>query len=300
MSDIQDRDTKTIAELKSALTTHGFFTITDHGIADEILAASYSLSKDFFSLPVNIKNEYAHPESAGARGYTPFGKETAVGETTPDLKEFWHHGPNTDQSYDPRIARNISVSEIEQFNGQFDLLFAQLNQLGMKVLSAIAVILNKEPDFFDSWALKGNSVLRLIHYPPINNNIEGIRAAPHEDINLITLLLGTQQEGLQVLDKNNNWISIETNSDIIVCNVGDMLQRLANNRLRSTTHRVINPLNSNKDISRYSMPFFVHLNPDFLIKTLPQCIDNRYPDLYPNSILANDYLNMRLEEINLK
>ena len=300
MSDIQGRDAQTIAALKLALTTHGFFTITDHGISDEILQSSYKFSKDFFLLPKDVKNAYAHPDKAGARGYTPFGKETAVGEKTPDLKEFWHHGPSVNETYDPRIAKNITVSEILDFNNQFDILFNQLNLLGMKVLSAIAIILDKEPSFFDSWVTKGNSVLRLIHYPPVDDPSNVLRARAHEDINLITLLLGTQQEGLEVLDKNNNWIPIETNSDIIVCNVGDMLQRLTNHRLKSTTHKVINPMNSNKNLSRYSMPFFVHLNPDFLIKTLPQCINNEHPDLYPESILANDYLNMRLKEINLK
>ena len=198
------------------------------------------------------------------------------------------------------MPQNEAVVSIEHFDEKLDRFYIELDNLGKKILSYISVFLQLDPNWFDNKINQGNSILRLIHYPPINNNIQGIRAAPHEDINLITLLLGTQQEGLQVLDKNNNWIPIETNSDVIVCNVGDMLQRLANNRLRSTTHRVINPLNSNKDISRYSMPFFVHLNPDFLIKTLPQCIDNRHPDLYPDSILANDYLNMRLKEINLK
>ena len=150
MLDIEQRDAETIAELKLALTSHGFFTITDHGIADEVLQSSYRLSKDFFALPNTVKQTYANPEKAGARGYTPFGKETAVGETTPDLKEFWHHGPMVDDSYDSRISKNISVSEIEDFNGQFDILFNQLNMLGLKVLSAIAVILDKEPSFFDS------------------------------------------------------------------------------------------------------------------------------------------------------
>ena len=290
MSDIQDRDTKTIAELKSALTTHGFFTITDHGIADEILAASYSLSKDFFSLPVNIKNEYAHPESAGARGYTPFGKETAVGETTPDLKEFWHHGPNTDQSYDPRIARNISVSEIEQFNGQFDLLFAQLNQLGMKVLSAIAVILNKEPDFFDSWALKGNSVLRLIHYPPIEDSSNVLRARAHEDINLITLLVGAEESGLEVQNPNDEWIPIAAKSKSIVCNIGDMMQLVIRSKLKSTSHRVVDH-NSSSSASRYSMPFFLHPSPEIELCSI---VDDS-----TESISAHDFLEERLKAIKL-
>ena len=219
MSDIQKRDVETIAELKFALTTHGFFTITDHGIADEVLQSSYRLSKDFFSLPKNIKNTYAHPEKAGARGYTPFGKETAVGETTPDLKEFWHHGPMIDDSYDSRISGNISVTEISDFNSQFDLLFNQLNLLGMKVLSAIAVILGRESSFFDSWALKGNSVLRLIHYPPIGDSSNILRARAHEDINLITLLVGAEESGLEVQNPEGDWIPIEAKSKSIVCNL---------------------------------------------------------------------------------
>lgn len=190
MSDIQDRDAQTIAALKLALTTHGFFTITDHGISDEILQSSYKFSNDFFSLPEDVKNTYAHQDKAGARGYTPFGKETAVGEHTPDLKEFWHHGPMINETYDPRISKNITVSEISDFNNQFDLLFNQLNILGMKVLSAIAIILNKESSFFDSWVTKGNSILRLIHYTPVDDSSNVLRARAHEDINLITLLVG--------------------------------------------------------------------------------------------------------------
>ena len=290
MTDIQDRDSITISELKSALTTHGFFTITDHGIADEILAASYVLSKDFFSLPENIKNKYAHPESAGARGYTPFGKETAVGETTPDLKEFWHHGPATDHSYDPRIADNISVPEIEKFNDQFDLLYAQLNQLGMKILSAIAVILDKEPDFFDSWALKGNSILRLIHYPPIEDSSNVLRARAHEDINLITLLVGAEESGLEVQNPNGDWIPIAAKTKSIVCNIGDMMQLVTRSKLKSTTHRVVDH-NSSTSASRYSMPFFLHPSPEIELCSI---VDDS-----TESISAHDFLEERLKAIKL-
>ena len=156
MPDIENRNQETIDSLYKALTTHGFFTITDHGIKDEVLASSYKVSKEFFDLAEDIKNNYAYLEAAGARGYTPFGKETAVGEKTPDLKEFWHHGPVIDESFDDRVPKNIFVSELADFNGQFDLLFNQLNMLGIKVLSAIAVTLGKDPDFFDNWAVKGN------------------------------------------------------------------------------------------------------------------------------------------------
>ena len=200
------------------------------------------------------------------------------------------------------IILRVRRKKISTLNSKFTLYFISIALTPAILLGVLGLVLIElgVNDWFNNKINQRNSILRLIHYQLIDSAIKGIRAAPHEDINLITLLLGTQQEGLEVLDKNNNWIPIETNSDIIVCNVGDMLQRLTNHRLKSTTHKVINPMNSNKNLSRYSMPFFVHLNPDFLIKTLPQCINNEHPDLYPESILANDYLNMRLKEINLK
>ena len=290
MSNIQKRDVETITELKLALTTHGFFTITDHGIADDILQSSYRLSKDFFSLPENIKNTYAHPEKAGARGYTPFGKETAVGETTPDLKEFWHHGPMIDDSYDPRISGNISVLEIPDFNNQFDMLFNQLNLLGIKVLSAIAVILGKDSSFFDNWALKGNSVLRLIHYPPVGDPSNILRARAHEDINLITLLVGAEESGLEVQNPEGDWIPIEAKSKSIVCNIGDMMQLVTRSQLKSTSHRVIDH-NAGSSASRYSMPFFLHPSPEIELCSI---VDDS-----SESISAHDFLEERLRAIKL-
>ena len=290
MLDIQQRDAETISQLKLALTSHGFFTITDHGIADEVLKSSYTFSKDFFSLPEDVKNSYAHPEKAGARGYTPFGKETAVGETTPDLKEFWHHGPMIDDSYDSRISENISVSEIPGFNDQFDILFNQLNILGMKVLSAIAVILGKEPNFFDAWALKGNSILRLIHYPPVEDSSNILRARAHEDINLITLLVGAEESGLEVQNPEGNWIPIAAKSKSIVCNIGDMMQLVTRSQLKSTSHRVVdNNISSSK--SRYSMPFFLHPSPEVELCSI---VDDS-----TESISAHDFLEERLRAIKL-
>ena len=239
MLDIKNRDEKTIHGLSLALTSHGFFTITDHGISDEILAQSYKLSKDFFDLDENIKNTYAHPEKAGARGYTPFGKETAVGETTPDLKEFWHHGPQVDESFDSRIASNINVKEVQAFNDQCDLLFNQLNNLGIEVLRAIALILKLDSKFFDDWALKGNSILRLIHYPPVLNSSNTLRARAHGDINLITLLVGAEESGLEVLSQDGDWVPIVAKSKSIVCNIGDMMELATRSQLKSTTHRVV-------------------------------------------------------------
>ncbi len=290
MVDIQQRDADTISQLKLALGTHGFFTITDHGIADQVLKSSYKLSKDFFSLNENIKNSYAHPEKAGARGYTPYGKETAVGETTPDLKEFWHHGPMIDDSYDSRISKNIMVSEIPGFNDHFDILFNQLNKLGMKVLSAIAVILGKEPNFFDSWALKGNSILRLIHYPPVKDSSNILRARAHEDINLITLLVGAEESGLEVQNPEGNWIPIAAKSKSIVCNIGDMMQLVTRSQLKSTSHRVVDN-NVSSSASRYSMPFFLHPSPEVELCSI---VDDS-----TESISAHDFLEERLRAIKL-
>lgn len=290
MPDIEQRDADTIAELKLALTTHGFFTITDHGIADDVLQSSYRLSKEFFLLSDAIKNTYAHPEKAGARGYTPFGKETAVGETTPDLKEFWHHGPMVDDSYDPRISKNILVSEIKDFNQQFDILFNQLNMLGLKVLSAIAVILGKEPSFFDDWAKKGNSILRLIHYPPVVDSSNILRARAHEDINLITLLVGAEESGLEVQNPEGDWIPIAAKSKSIVCNIGDMMQLVTRSQLKSTSHRVVDH-NAGSSASRYSMPFFLHPSPEIELCSI---VDDS-----PESISAHDFLEERLRAIKL-
>jgi isopenicillin N synthase-like dioxygenase len=290
MSDIHTRDAQTIAALKLALTTHGFFTITDHGISDEILQSSYKFSQEFFSLPEDVKNTYAHPDKAGARGYTPFGKETAVGEHTPDLKEFWHHGPMINETYDPRISKNITVSEISDFNNQFDLLFNQLNILGMKVLSAIAIILNKESSFFDSWVTKGNSILRLIHYPPVDDSSNVLRARAHEDINLITLLVGAEESGLEVQNPDGQWIPISAKSKSIVCNIGDMMQLVTRSQLKSTSHRVVD-YNAGSSKSRYSMPFFLHPSPEIELCSI---VDNS-----SESISAHDFLEERLRAIKL-
>ena len=290
MIDIKNRDEKTIHGLSLALTSHGFFTITDHGISDEILAQSYKLSKDFFDLDENIKNTYAHPEKAGARGYTPFGKETAVGETTPDLKEFWHHGPQVDESFDSRIASNINVKEVQAFNDQCDLLFNQLNNLGIEVLRAIALILKLDSKFFDDWALKGNSILRLIHYPPVLNSSNTLRARAHGDINLITLLVGAEESGLEVLSQDGDWVPIVAKSKSIVCNIGDMMELATRSQLKSTTHRVVDN-NTKTSKSRYSMPFFLHPSPEI---DLCSIVDDS-----TESISAHDFLEQRLKEIKL-
>jgi isopenicillin N synthase-like dioxygenase len=288
--DIKDGNKEALKELKNALTEYGFFSIIDHGLDTELLKNSYAYSKKFFDLPVEEKSKYAFPQNAGARGYTPFGKETALGEATPDQKEFWHHGPNIDSSYDSRIHTNINVNEIVGFNDNFDQLFNAINKLGMDVLKIIALLLNKEANFFDSWAIKGNSLLRLIHYPPVTNDSNNLRARAHEDINLITLLVGAEESGLEVKSKNGEWIPIKASSNAIVCNIGDMMQLVTDGMLLSTTHRVINYTNS-RSKSRYSMPFFLHPAPNITLKSIFNEDDK--------GVLADDFLNERLKAIKL-
>jgi len=195
-----------------------------------------------------------------------------------------------DDSYDSRISENISVSEIPGFNDQFDILFNQLNILGMKVLSAIAIILGKEPNFFDAWALKGNSILRLIHYPPVEDSSNILRARAHEDINLITLLVGAEESGLEVQNPEGNWIPIAAKSKSIVCNIGDMMQLVTRSQLKSTTHRVVDN-NISSSASRYSMPFFLHPSPEVELCSI---VDDS-----TESISAHDFLEERLRAIKL-
>jgi isopenicillin N synthase-like dioxygenase len=248
------------------------------------------LSEAFFNLPQDIKNNYHHKNLKGSRGYTPVGIETAVGETVPDQKEFWHHGPIVNDSFDSRIEKNISVSEINHFNNQFDLLFNQLNSLGLKVLSSIAIILGKEPTFFNSWVSKGNSILRLIHYPPVEDQSNILRARAHEDINLITLLVGAEESGLEIQNSDGDWVPIEAKSKSIVCNIGDMMQLVTRSQLKSTTHRVVDN-NVGSSSSRYSMPFFLHPSPEIELSSI---VDDS-----TESISAHDFLEERLKAIKL-
>ena len=283
-------DSVTLSILSEALKNHGFFTIIDHGINDNLLDDSYDLAKKFFDLDEAVKINYSRPEHGGARGYTPFGKETALGEKVPDLKEFWHHGPQVDGTYDNRIKGNLSVKEIDNFGSHFDDLFTSLNDLGMGVLSAIANVLDLDKDFFDNWVLKGNSVLRLIHYPPVSDSSNLQRARAHEDINLITLLVGAEESGLEVLSKSGKWIPIESRSKSIVCNIGDMMQLVTRGKLKSTTHRVVE-YGEGEPKSRYSMPFFLHPSPEIILRSI---VDDS-----KDSVSAHDFLEERIRAIKL-
>ena len=289
LNKLLDNDDDSISLLSNALSNHGFFVITNHGISHELFNLAYEYSEKFFNLSDEIKNSYSFRESAGARGYTPFGKETALGETVPDLKEFWHHGPIIDESFDSRIMENITVNEIKNFNNVFDTLFDEMNNLGMKLLSSIALTLELSEDFFNKSTEKGNSLLRLIHYPPSNNS-NMYRAREHADINLITLLIGANEPGLEVKDKSDNWIPVSSSYEDIVCNIGDMMQLVTDKRLKSTPHRVVK-YKTDEMKSRYSIPFFMHPSPDTILKSVFNDGDE--------GVLAHDFLDERLKAIKL-
>ena len=287
---LQNQSEADLKILKEALNTHGFFTITDHDIDSSLLDKSYTHAKEFFDLPEDVKKQYAKPEIGGARGYTPFGKETALGENVADLKEFWHLGPELNSNFDPRIHKNINVGELSDFNNHFNTLFNSLNLLGVKVLESIALVLDLPKDFFEEKVIRGNSTLRLLHYPPIESNENVLRARAHADINLITLLVGAEEGGLEVQNKDDKWIPIKPNSNSIVCNIGDMMQLITEGNLKSTPHRVVE-YSANDSISRYSMPFFLHPSPDVILKSVYNENDR--------GVLAHDFLEERVKAIKL-
>ena len=289
LDDLCSNNKEAIKNLKYALERHGFFSIYDHEIDVSLINKCYAKSKEFFNLDLDIKNKYANPNIGGARGYTPYGKETALGENIPDLKEFWHHGPVINDSYDSRIHKNVEIYEVNNFNLVFDSLFIELNKLAINVLSCISTSIGLDKDFFNPWVNKGNSLLRMIHYPPSDNsNI--YRAREHADINLITLLIGAEEKGLEVKNKDNTWIKISADKNDIVCNIGDMLQLVTEGKLKSTPHRVVK-YKDEKAKSRYSIPFFLHPSPDTMLKSVFDSSDD--------GVLAHDFLDERLKAIKL-
>ena len=288
--DIEKGDSNSINILSDALEDHGFFSITEHGLSNKLVDKCYQLSKQFFDLEYEIKNKYSSVGSKGARGYTPKGIETAVGENVPDQKEFWHHGPVVDDTFDQKIPKNIIIEEMPEFNKYYDELYLELHKIGSRVLSVIALSLEIDKNFFTPWIEKGNSLLRSIHYPPVDSNLNPHRARAHEDINLITLLIGAEEGGLEVLNKDGSWIKVSPSSEAIVCNIGDMMQLVTDKKLKSTTHRVIqDKLTESKP--RYSIPFFLHPAPSINLRSIFRDSDE--------GILANDFLDQRLKEIKL-
>ena len=281
----------------------GFAVVSDHSVEQAIIDRALAETKAFFALDDATKRQYYVEGGGGARGYTPFKTEVAKGAAEKDLKEFWHRGRDLPpgHQFSDLMPANIPVKERPDFDPATRDLFNALDAMGAILLRAIARHLGLDESWFDKTVDEGNSVLRLLHYPPIQGDPEGVRAGAHEDINVITLLLGAEEAGLQVKTRQGDWLEISPPEGALVINVGDMLSRLTNDQLPSTTHRVVNPPKARAGFSRYSTPFFLHFNPDFLIETLPQCIDRNHPDRYAGqSITANDYLDERLKEIGLK
>ena len=291
-----------VAELGTAYREWGFAGIRNHGIPQAQIDRAYDVFQRFFALPDEVKRRYHVPGGGGARGYTPFGIETAKGAQHHDLKEFWHVGREIprDSKHAEVMPANLWPSEIPEFKEVAYGLFTTLDQLGSRVLSALALHIGLPEQFFADKTNVGNSILRPIHYPPITaDDIPNVRAGAHEDINLITLLVGASAAGLEVLSQKGEWVPFTSEADTIVVNIGDMLQRLTNHVYPSTTHRVVNPPGDDARQPRYSTPFFLHPNPDFLIETLPGCITPENPNRYPEPITAHGYLMERLREIKL-
>ena len=291
-----------VSKLGNAYEEVGFVAVQNHGIPDELIARLYQNVQQFFALPLEKKRAYEIKGLAGQRGYTSFGQEHAKGSEAPDLKEFFQYG-QTVESNSPNYSEyppNVSVNELLLFNETFLQAYRAFEKSGSALLAAIALFLDLPEDYFDEKINEGNSILRAIHYPPITQEPKSaIRAEQHEDINLITLLVGASADGLQILTLNGEWIPVTALPGQIVVNVGDMLQRLTNNKLRSTTHRVVNPPRDLWHTSRFSIPFFLHPRSEVSLACLESCITTDIPKAY-NDITAGEYLDERLREIGLK
>jgi len=292
-----------VAELGAAYREWGFAGIRGHGIPQDLVDGAYQAYKRFFALPEEVKRKYHVPGGGGARGYTPFMVETAKDSRYPDLKEFWHVGREIprDSKYAADMPPNLWPEEVPEMREYGYGLYTALDALGSQVLSALALHIGLPGDWFADKTDMGNSILRPIHYPPITSpDIPNVRAGAHEDINLITLLVGASAAGLEVLSRKGEWVPFTAAQDTIVVNIGHMLQRYTNHVYPSTTHRVVNPPGEAARQPRYSTPFFLHPNPDFLIDVLPSCITPDKPNRYPEPITAQGYLEERLREIKLK
>lgn len=292
-----------IDELGAAYREWGFAGIRNHGIGQPLIDDAYAAFKAFFALPDDVKKRYHVAGGGGARGYTPFGVETAKDSKHFDLKEFWHIGREIpdDSPYREVMDANVWPAEVPEFRAAGYALYQALDELGSQVLRALALHIDLPETYFADKTDSGNSILRPIHYPPITaDDIPNVRAGAHGDINLITLLVGASAAGLEVLSHNGEWVPFTSDADTIVVNIGDMLQRLTNHVYPSTIHRVVNPPGELARQPRYSVPFFLHPNPDFLIDVLPSCVTADNPSRYPEPITAQGYLEERLREIKLK
>ncbi len=291
-----------VEAIGNAFRTSGFVGVINHGVPTELVDRFYAESKAFFALSEEVKRKYEVPGLAGQRGYTSFGKEHAKHSTVADLKEFYQIGQTVEDGdqVEGEYPPNVQVAEHPDFAPTGDQLYRAFEKSGGYLLEAIALYLSLDRDYFAEKIHNGNSILRAIHYPPITvEPASAIRAEQHEDINLITLLVGASAGGLQIQDLGNQWLDIVPEENEIVVNVGDMLQRLTNDYLKSTTHRVVNPPREEWHRPRLSIPFFLHPRSDMDLTCLTECVNEEHP-LHYDPISAGEYLDERLREIGLK
>ena len=302
LSEDPARKQKFVNEIGKAYEDIGFVALKGHFLNDQLVEDLYAEVRNFFNLPLENKIKYEIPGIGGQRGYVSFGKEHAKGRSAGDLKEFWHFGQyvSEDSKYAAEYPKNIEVSELPNFNSIGEEAYKMLEKTGVYVLRALALYIGLDELYFDPYVKEGNSILRPIHYPPITDEPKdgAVRAAAHGDINLITLLMGAQGKGLQVQNNNCEWIDAMAQPDELMINVGDMLSRHTNNKLKSTIHQVVNPPRELWGSSRYSIPFFMHPVSDMNLNCLSECIDEKNPKLF-DDITAGDYLNERLVELGL-
>lgn len=302
LSDDAERKQKFINEIGDAYENIGFVALKGHFLNDELVEKLYAEIKKFFDLPTDVKEKYEIPGIGGQRGYVSFGKESAKGKKEGDLKEFWHFGQyvDADSKYAKEYPENVTVDELPEFNKVGKETYQMLEKTAKYVLRSLALHLDLEETYFDNYIKNGNSILRPIHYPPIKTEPKGaVRAAAHGDINLITLLMGAQGKGLQVQNHKGEWIDAIAEPDELMINVGDMLSRHSNNKLKSTIHRVTNPPKELWGTSRYSIPFFMHPVSDMKLNVLENCIDENNPKQFED-ITAGEFLDERLRELGLK
>ena len=299
LSEDPNRKQKFVNEIGTAYENIGFVSLRSHFLDDALVSDLYKEVKAFFALDLAKKKQYEIEGISGQRGYVSLGKEHAKGKKEGDLKEFWHFGqePSEDANLTEVYPENVQVDELPNFNATGMQAYRMLEKTGIYVLRALALYIGVDEFYFDHWASNGNSILRPIHYPPITKEPEGaVRAGAHGDINLITLLMGASSGGLQVLRKDGKWIDAIPEEDELVINVGDMLERHTNNKLRSTIHRVVNPPKEQWDSPRFSIPFFMHPRGDMDLSCMELCIDEQHPKSF-DDIMAGDFLIQRLIEI---
>ena len=299
LSEDPNRKQKFVNEIGTAYENIGFVSLRSHFLDDALVSDLYKEVKAFFALDLAKKKQYEIEGLSGQRGYVSFGKEHAKGKKEGDLKEFWHFGqePSEDANLTEVYPENVQVDELPNFNATGMQAYRMHEKTGIYVLRALALYIGVDEFYFDHWASNGNSILRPIHYPPITKEPEGaVRAGAHGDINLITLLMGASSGGLQVLRKDGKWIDAIPEEDELVINVGDMLERHTNNKLRSTIHRVVNPPKEQWDSPRFSIPFFMHPRGDMDLSCMELCIDEQHPKSF-DDIMAGDFLIQRLIEI---